>query len=159
MAGFGDVPFVDITIDGADEIARGSLDLIKGLGGALLWEKIVAAASKTLVIIADDRKLVDVLGSNVPVPVEVVPFGWQATSARLTALGAKPVLRMRPEGKPFKTDECNLILDCDFGRIADAAGLERAVSCTVGVIESGLFVGMAEKAFVATAGGVLTLSR
>jgi ribose 5-phosphate isomerase A len=127
---------IDLTIDGADEIARGSLDLIKGLGGALLREKIVAAASDRLVIIADEPKLVTGLGGTVPVPVEVVPFGWETTAARLAALGARPVLRNGPDGTAFRTDSNNLILDCHFGLLSEPDRLERELSHTVGVVES-----------------------
>lgn len=150
---------VDLTIDGADEIARGSLDLIKGLGGALLREKIVAAASTRLVIIADEPKLLPGLGATVPVPVEVVGFGWQTTSARLAQLGARPVLRKAPDGSAFRTDGGNLILDCYFGAIGDADKLERALSMVVGVVETGLFIGMATTALVATPGGVVRFDR
>jgi ribose 5-phosphate isomerase A len=144
---------LDITIDGADEIATGSLDLIKGLGGALLREKIVAAASDRLVIVADARKLVDRLGGTAKLPVEVVPFGWQTTSERLAQLGAHPVLR-GGEASPFHTDGGNLILDCDFGRIADPAALDQAIGQTIGVVETGLFIGMAGMALVADHTGV-----
>jgi ribose 5-phosphate isomerase A len=149
---------VDLTIDGADEIALGSLDLVKGLGGALLREKIVAAASDRLVIIADEPKLVPCLGATVAVPIEVVPFGWQTTAARLEALGAKPVLR-QAGADPFHTDGGNLILDCHFGPIADPVALEAALSNTIGVVETGLFIGMAATALVATATGVRRLDR
>ncbi|HUN40671.1 MAG TPA: ribose-5-phosphate isomerase RpiA [Acetobacteraceae bacterium] len=150
---------IALTIDGADEIARGSLNLIKGLGGALLREKIVAAASERLVIVADSEKLVDRLGTGTPVPVEVVPFGWQTTAERLARLGADPVLRRDATGQPFHTDGGNLILDCGFGPIADAAALEPALSHVVGVVESGLFIGMAEMALVAGDAGVQHLTR
>jgi ribose 5-phosphate isomerase A len=150
---------VDLTIDGADEIAQESLDLIKGLGGALLREKIVAAASQRLVIIADEPKLVPGLGGTVPVPVEVVAFGWETTAVRLAALGAKPVLRMATGGEAFRSDGGNLILDCHFGLIGDAARLERDISNTIGVVETGLFIGMATTVLVATATGVLRLDR
>jgi ribose 5-phosphate isomerase A len=159
LTDFATHPTVDLTIDGADEIARGSLDLIKGLGGALLREKIVAAASRRLVIVADDPKLVPGLGGTVPVPVEVVAFGWETTATRLVVLGAKPVLRQAADGQPFRSDGGNLILDCHFGPIADAAQLERDISNTVGVVETGLFIGMASTALVATATGVLRLDR
>jgi ribose 5-phosphate isomerase A len=149
---------VDLTIDGADEIGEGSLDLIKGLGGALLREKIVASASARLVIIADAPKLVAGLGGTVPVPVEVATFGWQTTAERLAALGAKPVLR-QAGGELFHTDGGNLILDCHFGRIADPAALEADLSATVGVVETGLFIGMATTALVAMADGVRRLDR
>jgi ribose 5-phosphate isomerase A len=150
---------IDLTIDGADEIAVASLNLVKGLGGALLREKIVAAASDRLVIVADTPKLVERLGTNVPVPVEVVPFGWETTAGRLAALGADPVLRRGGDGQPFHTDGGNFILDCRFGSIADAAALERALSGVVGVVETGLFIGMADMALVAGDDGVRTLVR
>jgi ribose 5-phosphate isomerase A len=145
---------IDLTIDGADEIAKGSLNLIKGLGGALLREKIVAAASSRLVIIADARKLVDQLGGTSPVPVEIVPFGWQTTADRLSALGATPTLRRDKAGQPFRTDGGNLILDCRFGLMADPQSMERSLSQVIGVVEIGLFIGMAQTAFVATEAGV-----
>ena len=150
---------LDLTIDGADEIARDSLNLVKGLGGALLREKIVAAASERLVIIADEPKLVSGLGGTAPVPIEVVDFGWQTTAVRLRRLGANPVLRTQADGTDFRTDGGNLILDCDFGPIADPAGLERTLGDTVGVVETGLFIGMATTALVATPGGVIRLDR
>jgi ribose 5-phosphate isomerase A len=149
---------LDLTIDGADEIDEASLDLVKGLGGALLREKIVAAASDRLVIIADAPKLVPGLGRTVPVPVEIVPFGWQTTAERLTALGAKPVLR-QAGSEPFRTDGGNLILDCHFGLIADPRGLEARLSATIGVVETGLFIGMASTALVAMPDGVRRLDR
>ncbi|MDE2005355.1 MAG: ribose-5-phosphate isomerase RpiA [Rhodospirillales bacterium] len=145
---------LDITIDGADQIARGTLDLVKGLGGALLREKIVAAATARLVIVADRRKLLDRLGGATPVPVEVVGFGWEATADRLAALGGVPVLRRDAAGAPFRTDGGNPILDCHFPEIADPAALERAIKRIVGVIECGLFVGMARLALVAGPDGV-----
>ncbi len=148
---------VNLTIDGADEIARGSLDLIKGLGGALLREKIVAAASQRLVIIADEPKLVAGLGGTVPVPVEIVSFGWETTAARLASLGANPVLRKSWDGTAFRTDSGNLIVDCHFGLIANPAYLEQQLSAIVGVVETGLFIGMATTALVATPTGITQL--
>lgn len=150
---------VDLTIDGADEIARGSLDLVKGLGGALLREKIVAAASERLVIVADEPKLVADLGGTVAIPVEVVGFGWETTVARLAKLGATPVLRIGQDGSPFRTDGGNLIADCRFGVISEPKQLEIALSSTIGVVESGLFVAMATTAIVATSGGIVRLDR
>ncbi|MBN8872001.1 MAG: ribose 5-phosphate isomerase A [Rhodospirillales bacterium] len=150
---------IDLTIDGADEIAEGSLDLVKGLGGALLREKIVAAASARLVIIADDRKVVPGLGGTTRIPVEVVPFGWETTADRIAGLGADPKLRTDANGAPYRTDGGNLILDCGFGRLSDPAATERALSHLVGVVESGLFIGMAETALVATATGVRRMVR
>jgi ribose 5-phosphate isomerase A len=159
LTDFGQHAAVDLTIDGADEIARDSLDLIKGLGGALLREKIVAAASSRLVIVADEPKLVPRLGGTVPLPVEVVTFGWQTTLTRIAALGAKPVLRVGTDGEPFRSDGGNLILDCHFGVMADPAGLEREISNTIGVVETGLFIGMATTVLVATATGIVRLDR
>ena len=150
---------VDLTIDGADEISRPALDLIKGLGGALLREKIVASVSDRLVIIADEPKLRDGLGETSPVPVEVVPFGWQTTASRLAALGARTVLRQAPDGGVFRTDGGNLILDCHFGAIGNPARLEQDMSAIVGVVETGLFIGMATTVLVATPNGIIRLDR
>jgi ribose 5-phosphate isomerase A len=159
MTSFAEHPRIDLTIDGADEIARGSLNLIKGLGGALLHEKIVAAASTRLVIVADARKLVDRLGTVAKLPIEVVPFGWETTAARLERLGATTTLRVGAHGQPLRTDSGNLILDCGFGPIAEPAALDQAIGQTVGVVETGLFIGMAEMAVVADGSGVHRLHR
>jgi ribose 5-phosphate isomerase A len=145
---------IDLTIDGADEVERGTLNLIKGLGGALLREKIVAAASRRLVIIADGTKLVDRLGMRAPVPVEVVAFGLEATRATLEVLGASVRLRVSAAGEPFVTDNGNRILDCYFGTIAEPARLEARIRRVVGVVECGLFIGRADPVFVADASGV-----
>jgi ribose 5-phosphate isomerase A len=159
LTDFAAHPRLDLTIDGADEIAQDTLDLVKGLGGALLREKIVAAASERLVIIADAPKLVPQLGGTTAVPVEIVPFGWQTTAERLGRLGAAPELRKDATNAPFRTDGGNMILDCRFGPISDPAGLERALSATIGVVETGLFIGMAAVALVATDHGVTRLER
>lgn len=148
---------IDITIDGADEVERGTLNLIKGLGGALLREKIVAAASRCLAIIVNGAKLVDQLGTRAPVPVEVVVFGLEATQAALEALGASVRLRLSPAHAPFVTDNGNRILDCNFGPIADPARLEERIGRIVGVVESGLFIDRAGPVFVAVAAGVQCL--
>ncbi len=145
---------IDLTIDGADEVERGTLNLIKGLGGALLREKIVAAASQRLVVIVDGSKLVDQLGTRTPVPVEAVDFGLEVTQATLGALGASVRVRLSPAGGPFVTDGHNRILDCKFGPIADPARLEQRIGRVVGVIESGLFISRADPVFVADAAGV-----
>ena len=145
---------IDLTIDGADEVERGTLNLIKGLGGALLREKIVAAASDRLAIIVDGTKLVDRLGTRTAVPVEVVAFGLEATQESLEVLGASVRLRMSPAGQPFVTDGGNRILDCNFDQISDPARLEQRIRHIVGVVESGLFVGRADPVFVADAAGV-----
>jgi ribose 5-phosphate isomerase A len=149
---------IDITIDGADEIQTGTLNLIKGLGGALLREKIVAAASERIVIVADGRKLVEQLGGTAPVPVEVVPFGWETTADRLRRLGTEPQPRRDATGQLFCTDGGNRILDCRFDTITDPAGLDQAIGRIVGVVETGLFIGMARLALVASDAGVRRLT-
>jgi ribose 5-phosphate isomerase A len=159
LTSFAEHRRLDITIDGADEIETGSLSLIKGLGGALLREKIVAAVSERLVIVADGRKLVERLGGTAPVPVEVVPFGWETTNERLRRLGADPALRRGSDSQPFRTDGGNLILDCTFGLIDDPAMLDAAIGQTIGVVETGLFVGMANLAIVADATSIQRLAR
>jgi ribose 5-phosphate isomerase A len=154
LTSFGEHRRIDLTIDGADEVERGTLNLIKGRGGALLHEKIVAAATRQLAIIVDSIKLVDQLGTNVPVPVEVVGFGLEATQAALEALGASTRLRLSMPSQPFVTDSGNRILDCKFGRITDPARLEDRIRRIVGVVESGLFISRADPVFVADASGV-----
>ncbi len=144
---------IDLTIDGADEVLRGSLDLVKGGGGALLREKIVAAASDRFIVVVDDEKLVDRLGQHVPVPVEVTQFGWQATAAALERLGGRPELR-QAAGRPFATDGGNFIFDCRFASIDDPGRLECRLNMTVGVVDSGLFVGRSSAVVVASERGV-----
>jgi len=154
LATFAEHPTIDLTIDGADEVERGTLNLIKGLGGALLREKIVAAASRRLVIVVDQEKLVDRLGDHTAVPVEVVQFGWQATAAALAKLGAEPVLRHAHEDHPFITDGGNYTLDCRFPRIDDAGELERRIISIVGVVDCGLFIRRASAVVVAAGDGI-----
>jgi ribose 5-phosphate isomerase A len=149
---------IDLTIDGADQVERGTLNLIKGLGGALLREKIVAAASARLVVAVDESKLVDRLGDRTALPVEIVPFGWQTTIDRLTGLGCAPQLR-RTNGRPFTTDGGNHIADCALGAIPDPAALEARLSAVVGVIETGLFIGMASTIMVGRPAGVEIMAR
>ncbi|HTW52574.1 MAG TPA: ribose-5-phosphate isomerase RpiA [Stellaceae bacterium] len=158
LATFAEHQRIDLTIDGADEVERRSLDLIKGLGGALLREKIVAAASQRLVIVVDQEKLVDQLGDHTPVPVEAVQFGWQATAAALRRLGAEPVLRHAHEDHPFITDGGNYTLDCRFTKIADAKALERDINAIVGVVDCGLFIGRAAAVIVAATDGIHVLN-
>lgn len=146
---------IDLTIDGADEVERGTLNLIKGLGGALLREKIVASASRQLAIIVDGGKLVDRLGTHAPVPVEVVAFGMEVARAALEVFAADVQPRRSPTGELFVTDGGNRILDCRFaGPIADPARLEDRIRRIVGVVESGLFIGRADPVLVADAQGV-----
>ena len=145
---------IDLTIDGADEVQLGTLSLIKGHGGALLREKIVAAASKRMAVVVDETKLVKRLGSTLAVPVEVVPFGWQATERKLRAMGAGPELRPGVDGKPYVTDGGHYILDCAFGSMADPKKVARELDETVGVVEHGLFLGFAKQVFVGGPRGV-----
>ena len=154
ITSFAEHQWIDLTIDGADEVECGTLNLIKGLGGALLREKIVAAASRRLAIVIDGSKLVDRIGMSAPVPVEVVAFGLDATRTALEVLGASIRLRLSPAGDPFVTDGGNRILDCSFGPIADPARLEKRIERVVGVIESGLFISRADLVFVADTAGV-----
>jgi ribose 5-phosphate isomerase A len=158
LASFADHQRIDLAIDGADEVQRATLDLIKGRGGALLREKIVAAASRRFVIIVDHDKLVDRLGTDGPLPVEVAQFGWQSTAAALEKLGARPELRRGDSGPPFVTDGGNYILDCLFGPINDPAETERRINAIVGVIENGLFVGLSSAVIVASQDGIDVLT-
>lgn len=151
-------PALDLTIDGADEVAP-SLDLIKGAGGALLREKMVAQASRREIIAVDGSKLVTRLGSVRAVPVEVVEFGWGAQVDYLTSLGAKVMLRTASAASaaPFRTDGGHLILDCAFGPIDDPARLAARLDARAGVVEHGLFIGLATEVVVAEAGAVRQL--
>ena len=144
---------IDVTIDGADEVSP-ELDLIKGGGGALLREKIVAQASQRRVIVVDDSKLSPTLGMRKPVPVEVVRFGWRRQAEYLHSLGAEVTLRVLTSGAPFVTDQGNLILDCAFGPIADTAGLAASIRARAGIVEHGLFVGLTSDLIVAGAAGL-----
>jgi ribose 5-phosphate isomerase A len=158
IATFAEYQSLDLTIDGADEVELGSLDLIKGLGGALLREKIVAAASRRLVIVVDQEKLVERLGEHTPVPVEVTQFGWQATAVALAKLGCIPERRYTAGEQPFITDGGNHILDCRFGPLADPGEVEKNIAMTVGAVESGLFVARSSMVVVASPTGVEVLT-
>jgi ribose 5-phosphate isomerase A len=150
---------IDLTIDGADEVEPGTLFLIKGLGGALLREKIVAAASERMIVIADETKVVERLGSKSSVPVEVVRFGWQATEARLQRIGAKTSLRLGTDGKPLVTDSGNYIIDCAFGPMDEPKETAHHLDHVVGSVEHGLFLGFASEALIGGPEGVRTLVR
>jgi ribose 5-phosphate isomerase A len=158
-----ETPFLDLAVDGADEI-DGQLRLIKGGGGALLREKIVATASQRMIVIGDASKRVITLG-QFPLPVEVVRFGLAATRNMVEVLAADAgcegtiKLRLAPDGRPFETDSGNLILDCAFGQIADPEALEDALKLVPGVVESGLFLGIADAAVIAGPDGVVVLDR
>jgi ribose 5-phosphate isomerase A len=147
-------PEIDVTVDGADEVDP-QLRLIKGGGGALLREKIVASATKQLVIVADATKRVPVLG-RFPLPVEVIKFAEAVVVKKIEALGADVMLR-EADGKPYLTDENNHILDCRFGQISDADGLARQLSDMPGVVEHGLFIGMASVVLVANGSEIVEL--
>ncbi len=152
---------IDVTIDGADEVELGTLNLIKGLGGFLLREKLVALASKRVVIMVDDRKLVRRLGHHTGIPVEVASFGWHTTERRIVErTGAHPALRLGSNGQAFVTDGGNYILDCRFEEpIANAAELQAKLDGTSGVVEHGLFLGIAHEVIVEGADGEQILTR
>jgi ribose 5-phosphate isomerase A len=159
LSTLGEYPRIDVTIDGADEVELGTLNLIKGGGGNQLREKIVATASARLVIVVDDTKVVPQLGTHAKVPVEVAQFGWQATAGMLTKLKSTPTLRMRSDAQPFVTDGGNYILDCAFGPIESAKALQSELDAVVGVVEHGLFIGMTSQALVGYPEGVKRLDR
>ncbi len=158
LATLEEQPSIDVTIDGADEVEEGKLNLIKGGGGNLLREKIVAVASARMIVVADSRKVVQRLGAF-PLPIEIVPFGWKSTAQRLEALGAHPKLRLNAAGKTFLTDGGNYILDCAFGLIESPENLQTKLDNVVGVVEHGLFIGIASKALIGEADGVRVLER
>lgn len=145
-------PVIDLTIDGADEIDP-KLNLTKGGGGALLREKIVASASKREIIVADERKLVNSLGERFYLPVEVVPFSEAVVMKRLSEMGLKPEMRIKG-GNKFITDNGNIIIDCHTGPIENPSKLERELNTIPGVVENGLFIGLADMAIVATQNGI-----
>jgi ribose 5-phosphate isomerase A len=163
LVSLDDQPFLDLTVDGADELDD-ELRLIKGGGGALLREKIVATASSRMVVVADASKRVATLGKY-PLPVEVVRFGLAATRNMLEVLASdagctgEVKLRMKADGQPFATDSGNLILDCAFGRIDDPEALDEALKLIPGVVESGLFLGIADAAIIAGPDGVVVIER
>lgn len=153
-----DTPDVELTVDGADEVAP-DLGVIKGMGGALTREKIVAAASRQVVIIVDESKLVDRLGADTPVPVEVIPFGRGPVERRLQALGARTRLRQRGQG-PFLTDQDNIILDCRFPAGIEAPRvLAEALDRIPGIVAHGIFLDMVDRVVVGGDDGVRELSR
>ena len=149
---------IDLTIDGADEVDPAA-NLIKGGGGALFREKIVAQASLRVVIVVDESKLSPRLGSKHALPVEVADFGWKSQERFLISLGGKPVLRRDSEGEPYRTDQGNRIFDCAFGPIADPASLAATLGARAGVIEHGLFCGIATEVIVAGESGIRELQR
>jgi ribose 5-phosphate isomerase A len=159
LTDLGEHPAIDLTLDGADEVEQGTLHLIKGRGGALLHEKIVASASNRLLIVVDESKLVTGLGIRSALPIEVIPFGWQTVSLRLQHMGANPRLRLADDNSPFITDSGHHILDCVFGRIPSPLDLAGHLDHFVGLVEHGLFLGMASEVIVGGAEGITVLQR
>jgi ribose 5-phosphate isomerase A len=151
-------PVIDVTIDGADEVDS-NLDLIKGGGGALLREKIVAQASLREIIVVDESKLSPALGTRWPVPVEVIPLGWRSQISFLESLGARVSVRQTSDGRRFVTDQGNLILDCNFGPLPQPTQVARELSQRTGIVEHGLFLGLTTDVIVAGKNGVRHLTR
>ena len=149
---FDEKQVIDLTIDGADEVDP-DLNLIKGGGGALLREKVLAQSSKRNIMIVDESKMSPKLGTHWPVPIEVIPFAWMPVAKYLESLGAKPVLRKK-EGEPYKTDQDNYILDSNFGPIDDLEGLTVKLGQKAGIVEYGIFIGTASEVIVAASGGI-----
>ena len=152
LATLEDAPELELTLDGADEVDPG-LDLIKGLGGALTREKIVALASKLEIILVDESKLVRMLGERAPVPVEVLRFGWTRTARELEGMGLQPRRREGQAG-PYVTDNGNYVLDLHAGPISDPRALDTRIRPVTGVVETGLFLGVAGLVLVGAAEGV-----
>lgn len=153
LATLDEHPTIDLTIDGADEVDP-QLNLIKGGGGALLWEKIIAQASRREIIIVDERKLSPMLGTLWAVPIEVIPYGWQTHVDYLETLGAQVERRSGDNDAAYRTDEGNFILDCRFGPIDDLNLLDQRLKQRAGIVEHGLFLGLATDVIVAGADGV-----
>lgn len=153
LTDLGQNPIIDLTIDGADEVDP-DLNLIKGGGGALFREKIVAQASKRELIIVDENKLSPALGTNWPLPIEVNPFGWETHIDFLKTLGGEPNLRINEDGTTYITDQNNYIIDCDFGPINNPIDLSNTLNNRVGIVEHGLFLGLATDVIVARPGKI-----
>jgi len=149
---------IDVTIDGADEVDS-DLNLIKGGGGALTREKVIAYNSKKVIIVIDDSKVVKALGIDFPLPVEVTKFGWTSTKKVLEGFGCEVKLREIMENEPFITDNSNYILDCEFDRISEPEQLEIDINNIPGVVENGLFIGLVDEVIVGGKQGILTLDK
>ena len=161
---FDEVDELTLSIDGADEVTLPHLDLIKGRGGASLYEKLVATASRRRLIIVDQTKRVETLGGAASVPIEVIPCGWRQPATRITRLGGRPALRMLGAAgssapTPYVTDGGHYVLDCHFGPIAQPANLAQLIKGTTGVVDHGLFVGMTERVYVGGPEGVRAYDR
>ena len=158
LTSFDELQVIDLTIDGADEVDP-ELNLIKGGGGALLREKILAQASRRNIMIVDESKLSPRLGTHWPVPIEVIPFAWKLVEKFLFSLGGQATLRMKDDGNPYTTDQDNFILDTKFGPISDLEGLASNLSKKAGIVEYGLFLGTASEVIVAGENGIRFLRR
>ncbi len=155
---FDDKQSLDLTIDGADEVDA-ELNLIKGGGGALLREKVLAQSSKRNIMIVDETKLSPKLGTHRPLPVEVVPFAWKPVAEYIKSLGGTPKLRLTDNETPYNTDQSNYILDCDFGPISNLEVLAASLEARAGIVEHGLFIGTATEVIAATERGIRYLKR
>lgn len=158
LTGLDQHSVIDLTIDGADEVDP-HLNLIKGGGGALLREKVIAQATRREVIVADQRKLTEALGSRFPLPVEVVPFARGSIEPFLRDLGAEVKLREEVPGEAYRTDQGNWILDCEFGPILDPAALAARLEGRAGIVEHGLFIGLAHEVIVGGEEGLKILTK
>ena len=152
-------PRLDVTLDGADEVLLPRLDAIKGMGGALLYEKIFALATDEEIFVVDESKIVQRLGTKSPLPVEIVQFGWTLTRARVEALGCRAVRREDATGAPFVTDSGNYLLECTFDGIPAPHSLARDLSLVTGVVEHGLFLGLARRVVIGGESGVRVVER
>lgn len=157
LASLAEHPMIDVTVDGADEVSD-ALDLIKGLGGALVREKVVAHASKHVIIVVDESKLTSRLGYKAPIPVEVVPFAAEVVRAQLMLWGGQADLRVK-DGRPFVSDNGNLILDWQHGPIDQPWALEKQIKGVTGVVDSGIFANVASEVIAATSTGIRKLQR
>ncbi len=170
LAELDDVASLDLSIDGADEVTLPDLDLVKGRGGALLREKLIASASRFRIIIVDESKIVPVLGGHYPIPIEIEPFGWRHTTARVEALGGQAVLRpavvvavnAASEAvvrTPYVTDGGHYLLDTTFGAVRQPAELDARIKALRGVVDHGLFIDMTERVYIAGSGGVRMIEK
>jgi len=158
LCGLGDRPQIDVTIDGADEVDP-DLNLIKGGGGALLREKVVAQASQKNIIIVDESKLSPRLGTRWALPVEVIPFAAKSEETFLKSMATAVNLRIDDKGQPFQTDQNNYILDANFGEMTDPSGLASSLNERAGIVEHGLFLGLASDVIVAAENGIRHLKQ
>ncbi len=158
LIGFDEVNQIDLNIDGADEV-DGKLNLIKGGGGALLKEKIIAQASKWNIIIVDKSKISESLGTRWAVPVEIIEFAYNPIKKYIEMLGAKVILRKNQKGEIFKTEEGNVVIDCDFGEIKNLKQLNENLNNKAGIVEHGLFLGIADEVIVGKPEGAVSLKK